>query len=543
MEKNNKFYNFSYKFICIFVLIILVLISIGAIIKTAYFKATFDYALEFSDYKYDNVFLNILFVIILAFLVFLISYLLNKIKPKIAFVLFLVGLIVFLSFAIHFILDLSLQPHADQGQIMILGNAIAHEKLIDHMSPGSYLDMFRYQYGISMYIGLVIRIFDVISNFKMTNYYIYLQILNAVYSFLILLIMWYIGYLIFDKDKKKSIYLGIVLLLFSVYLVFFNIQIYGNIVGLLFVLLAILCLVKYFENKNIVFAIFSGILISGAVEFKTNYQIIFIAMTICLGLELIQNFKTLKDKKDKILKTLAVVCFLICYFLIRLLDKGLFYRYVKDDINGGIPMITFIYMSWAPGNTLSSGWYTGDVINIYTDSGFDEEKTKEETLKRFDARINEFKENPKEFRRYLWDKLESTWLNPTFQTMWTATPGYERIDENYEKRIEENHLEYLKDLLSYDKGLYQGFERYFETISTFIFVFAIVGIIVIIKEKDIRFLVFPLSFLGGAMFHFMWETKAIYVFCYYFMILIISIIGFDKVVELIKNKISKDKVN
>ena len=45
------------------------------------------------------------------------------------------------------------------------------------------------------------------------------------------------------------------------------------------------------------------------------------------------------------------------------------------------------------------------------------------------------------------------------------------------------------------------------------------------------------------MFHFMWETKAIYVFCYYFMILIISIIGFDKVVELIKNKISKEKVN
>ena len=64
----------------------------------------------------------------------------------------------------------------------------------------------------------------------------------------------------------------------------------------------------------------------------------------------------------------------------------------------------------------------------------------------------------------------------------------------------------------------------------------------IIKRNDIERLLLIVTFIGGLVFHFvLWETKAIYVLPYYFLLLPYTAIGINKLFENIQILLSRLK--
>lgn len=210
-------------------------------------------------------------------------------------------------------------------------------------------------------------------------------------------------------------------------------------------------------------------------------------------------------------------------------------------------MITYIYMGMAEPTTLSAGWYTGDNAKLYSDNNYNNQQTTTKTYELIKNRLQYFCQNPKEFINYYSEKIGSTWLNPTFQTIWCSLPGTRyRWYEDYA-----HYLGYHEKVLSMVGGnLYNIEENYFNIYQILVFIFASIGIYKTHKNINLQMFLIPLIFFGGFLFHILWETKSIYVIPYYFLLLPYTAFGlneiFEKIIKKYKNKkilyLSKPKI-
>ena len=212
-------------------------------------------------------------------------------------------------------------------------------------------------------------------------------------------------------------------------------------------------------------------------------------------------------------------------------------------LNNGVPMISYIYMGIAPGGVYPPGWYTGDVEVIYNESGYNTEKSVQMTKPMLSERLEYLVKHPIYTISYFAEKLETTWLNPTFQVLWCSTPG-KKLDQipEYKEYIEARP--FIESMLC-GTG-FDVIERVFDAFQIIFFVSAGFGVYKFRKEEDLRFLMIPITVLGGIAFHFIWETKAIYVIQYYYILIPFVAYGLckgfeyfeeNKIVENIKNKL------
>ena len=78
--------------------------------------------------------------------------------------------------------------------------------------------------------------------------------------------------MLFKNENVQKI-LVILLAVFSLYWMFFNVHFYGNIIGLTFALASVVFVMFYLENNNLFNLLLSGILISISILLKSNYNI------------------------------------------------------------------------------------------------------------------------------------------------------------------------------------------------------------------------------------------------------------------------------
>ena len=67
-----------------------------------------------------------------------------------------------------------------------------------------------------------------------------------------------------------------------------------------------------------------------------------------------------------------------------------------------------------------------------------------------------------------------------------------------------------------------------------VFLFAGIGMLKIFKQGKIEHILLPMIFLGGFVFHTFWETKAIYVLQYYYLLLPYAAFGIFQLFEKIE---------
>ena len=513
-SKINGIINFISKYCLIIISIIIGIIGIISIFVTAYFNTTYNTATEVTYFKFSFGILEIMLTLFfLSLIVFTGKKIIIRINTKL-----LVGiiLIIMLSLFIVWINIIKLEPIDDQKRIHEMAIDMINGKIGLHFVQPMYLFLYPYQIGIVSFVSIFYKIFG--QNFLNFQY------INSIFSITNLFLLFLISKEIF-KDNGEDIekYLIILLTGFGLYFVFFNVYFYGNIVGFSFALLSIYFILKYLSNNKVFLAFLSGVFISVSIILKTNYNIFLCGIAIIVLLDLLKNWKKRK--------LLAIALFIIAYLIINFSFNICIRKIYDIKMPEGVPMINFIYMGMSDKIELYPGWYNGDTLDIYYRNNLNYESSSKEAKELIKNRIIYFLNNSSSFIEYYAKKIGSTWLNPTFQTVWVSTPGarYE-WDTKYAEYLN-NHQKVLSIVSG---NLYKIIEKYFDIYQIIIFIFGSIGIFILSRNDriEIKKLLLPIIFLGGFLFHIIWETKAIYVLQYYYLLLPFSAYGIYKISKL-----------
>ena len=81
--------RFLNKYAIIVIALIVLLIAVGSSLITAYFPATYENAIEKTNYKNDNIIINIVFVCIALSIIYFLQKIMDKIKIKYILAIFL----------------------------------------------------------------------------------------------------------------------------------------------------------------------------------------------------------------------------------------------------------------------------------------------------------------------------------------------------------------------------------------------------------------------------------------------------------------------
>lgn len=514
----EKVTNFLLKYGLICVSFIVGIIGILSIFITAYFDCTFYHPAEKTYFKYSIGIFEILAVCLIVFLIAILNKKILKKIPPLAILLAILSVCI-LVFTV-WIKAMRLNPETDQKMIHDIAIAILNNNISSFTSTAQYLFLYPFQFGLAYFVSIIYRLFG-------TNY-LYIEYINALCSVINILLIYYISKIIF-KDIKIQKILVFLLGGFSLYWMFFNVHFYGNIIGLTLALLSLLFTLLYLEKKKFYHLIFSGIFIAFSIIIKTNYNIFLCGIGLILVLDIIKNWN---------LKTLLIIpIFLVSYFSINISYNIFFHNQTNlDTTKCGVPMISYIYMGMSEPTDLSAGWYNSVTVDLFRENNYDVQKTSDASKKLIGQRLQYFLKNPTKFLGYYSEKIGSTWLNPTFQTIWCSLPGVRyRYYEEYA-----NYISYHEKALSMVGGnLAKAEEKYFDIFQILIFVFASIGIFKISKNLDLKQVIIPIIFIGGFLFHILWETKAIYVIQYYFILLPYSAYGINYITDLITSKIKQ----
>ena len=375
---------------------------------------------------------------------------------------------------------LKLKPITDQIKIHEITLDFLSGKIDFHLSDTQYLFLYPYQMGLVLFVSFLYKLLG-------TNYMI-IEYLNAICSIINFYILYLISQNLF-KDKITQKYVILLLTGFSFYWMFFNVHFYGNIIGLTFALLSVLFTLKYLEKNKFYFLLLIGILSGISILIKSNYAIFLCGIIIVLLLDMIEHWN--------IQKLFIIPIVIIGYMGINVAYHAILEKKYEIHLPDGVPMINFIYMGMTDDPNFYPGWYNGKTIELYFGNNCDTEKTSREALRLINERVTYFKNNPTQFFIFYAKKIGSTWLNPTFQTIWCSTPGMRYVwDTDYASYIT-NHKIILDMVSSYGK-LYELEENYFNIYQIVVFIFSAIGIFLLAKDQQLmlKSAILPIIFFG-----------------------------------------------
>ena len=492
------------------VAIIIGLIGILSIFITANLDTTLNFAGEKTNFIFSFGIVQILFSLLFLFILTLLT---RKIFKRIPAKYLMIPLsIVCILLFIYWIDAIQLSPEADQKKVVEVATTFVESGDIHHhLQPTQYIHHFPYQCGISYIFSLVFKLL------RSTNP-INLQYMNVIFTIINMILLFIISYLMF-KDEKTQKMLIFLFAGFSLYWMFFNVHVYGNIIGLTFALLATLFTILYIKNENPLNILFSGVFIAISILAKSNYNIFLCGIIIILLLHII--------KKWQIKTVLIIPLIVLSIFGVNTLYNTILKEKYDVKFSDGVPMSTYIYMGMQESDK-TPGWYTNIVLDLYAENYFDTEATKIKTSELIKERFSYLITHPLELISYYSQKIGSTWLNPTFQTVWCSIPGARFIwYPDYA-----HYLAFHETAVSMVAGKLYDIELiYFDMYQVIIFIFASIGIYLNIKDNDLSKVLIPIIVIGGFLFHILWETKSIYVIQYYFILLPYAAFGLVFVID------------
>lgn len=512
----SKVVKFSINALSVIVSVILLVLFFCSLIFTAKFIGI----TELIDYEVDSIALNIIFVILFCAILYFLNKVLKKVNEKI---LLIIGCVILAIVGLFWVNYIKSPVKADQKMIYVISLEFLDGDFHSLEKP-YYLFNHPLQLGILYFVAIVYKLIGYRNPLVFQN-------LNILFVIICTILLYKICNLIY-KNKNINKILLIILPMYII-LPIQSVLVYGNIVGLMFALMAIYFVFKYFDNRKIRYLILSNISIVFSIILKQNYQIFLIAIIIVLILDLLKQIR-----KEIIFSIISVIIFV---GLINPVIYSVTEIITGKKVNDGIPMSSYIAMGIYEPVDRASGWYNAEfnVESVYIENNYDSKSTNEESIDVIKNRALYFVKNPKDMIRFYADKIASTWLEPSFQTLWFSHPAeeYETVKEYFESQ------KYIKSFLTGD--ISKLIIRYLDIFEIVIFGSSFIFIIVNIKKKKIDYknIIFSLVFLGGFLFHILWETKCIYVIPFYYLLLPLAAGGLLEIFEFIDRLIHERKEN
>ncbi len=511
-EKLEKFITNVVKIIFLAIIIYLISWTIGYTCRVDIKEITY--------YEQDSIIRNVLTIIISIAICILIAYgmtncnnekkkTITKATKRIAIIIAVIWTI----FSIVWILSTQLKPRADQRYCLDAAKNIV-EKNYSDFEKGAYMDVYPDQSGIVLFMifcGIFLGKYN----------YVAIQLLNVVGLIVSYYYIYKICNIIFKERNRIEKYIIIISMFLYIQMAFYTTFVYGNIFGLMFSLIGIYYELAYFEDNKILKIIISFLCISLAIIMKANYLVTLLAM---LGLLIYEAI--FKRKYKSFLLVIGLIAF---YVVGNKLVVFSMEKITNRELSTGVPKLAWIEMGLQEGG-FASGWYNGYNKNIYLKNDCDKEKTGQAVKEDFKNTINEYSKDLNSFGNYITEKIVSQWVNPTFQCFW--------INQNRKTNID--IPKWAQDIIK-EEGSYKYLVEYMDIMQTIILFGTLFYITNDFKKIDFKKLIFAIIFIGGFLFHILWEAKCQYTITYFILLIPYSVIGYSEIIERVIKKLEYRK--
>ena len=341
---------------------------------------------------------------------------------------------------------------------------------------------------------------------------------NIFYVVLIILYLAKLHTLFFGQEKSSN-FLMLMLVLFSP--LFFHIGfLYGLLPGLCFCLLGFYHLCNFQLNDRRRSLLLAVVFLVLGVMIRKNYFIFILAIFLVECLFLFQKYQTKK--------LLSLLLILLVIPVSSFLVNGYYGLKIGSSLPKGTPNTAYVAMGLRDDADHPSlgGWWDGYNSNILSQHDFDQKKANEVAKEEIQERLTYFFKHPHYAYRFFSDKVISTWLEPTFESVWSAVPLLPKRE--YKNQLINNIV---------DEGLlYQLIYKWSLLMTLVIYGFSAFRLffVLFLKKEDgsILDLYSILFFLGGFFFHLIWETKSQYAFVYVLLLIPVAVTGFDNLQEV-----------
>lgn len=332
----------------------------------------------------------------------------------------------------------------------------------------------------------------------------YLFLLQVIMMVIANFLLWKITHLIFgNKEIDKMVILLSHLFIPSLLL---TVWVYGDIPGLLFILVSLHSYILYRKKNNIFWIFVTIVFLSLACVVRANYLVFLIMLIILELISLLQ--------KPTIYKLIIILIFPFSYISV----ENSVHRYYENKIGYEItypPQKAWIVMGLSD-NVSSPGYWDGYTSYIREWTGYDDKKTEERVNHDLAERINVLTSDLNYSQNFIYRKLQATWNEPTLQSVFVGPL------EVYEQFIKKSSLKNLYN----DGMLYSLYNQYMSIFMAVIFTSCFIWALYIFfsKPRNYNFLILiPFIYLiGGFIFHMFWEIKSRYVFPYVYLLLPIT---------------------
>lgn len=392
--------------------------------------------------------------------------------------------IIYIFFQIIWINYVKISPVADQNFAYKTAVDMYKSKAIN---PGilKYLEIYPQQLTLAFLWNII---------FKITHNIDYqtIQYINAISNGITLIMIYKITNLIGNEYKVNKKY-SIIIYMGFLTLPLLSTFVYGDELGLALAMSSIYFIMKYTNSNKTYLALISSILMAIGCMARMNNMIMIIAITIYLVLDL---FKEQFEMKRFILKLLIIFAFIIISILPSQIIKSTLIKKYELNKENKFPAIGYVYMGMVEG-TRNNGWYNDESVYIALSS-------KENMYSSLKERTIELYSKPSKVIYFYTRKITSMWAENTYASLW--------YNQSFNSSAKKTEVEELKDkkILKYELIL----KIWQKAIIINIFLSTLIVLIQNRKKINNEVLLLLLVFMGGFLFHIMWEAKSRYIIPY-----------------------------
>ncbi|WP_102410565.1 hypothetical protein [Beduinella massiliensis] len=473
------------------------------------------YLYEYTVYRWDPVWLNVLFIGAVAGMLYGLYPRLDRLPRR-----FLTALLFAFTavFGAAWVLRVRAMPAFDSLSLYSAALAFARGNLSALSDANSYFRAYPFQLGYTALLEAAARLFRedaVLWAMQLFN----VLCLLAAYAALLRLS----AHLFEDSSVRVLLLLLLAGLVQPAFLCTF---VYGTLPALALMLWALERLCAYLRDGRRAALCLSLVLIVPAVLLKYNCLIAAVAMAITLALSAAPSAAPSAARRRRAL-ALAATAMLLLPLLAQGAVVALYEARAQTDLGAGMPQVAWLAMGLSQGDGRSAGWHTASWVDTFYASGCDAQATRRASLEGIRNSLWRFAQNPARAFAFLGDKLLSQWTEPTFESIWVSeVRAHARPIPPWVRAV-------------YDGTPGRALTAFMNAFQSLIYLFGAVGLWRLRRRGTLLHLPLALTIFGGGLYHMLFEAKSMYILPYYVMLFPYAAYGLAETLLWARNKCAR----
>ena len=463
-------------------------------------------------FKKESILLNILKLacsaVVLYFVGMLSSFLTLKSRRNI---LLTIACTIAAGISFYWVMNTGTMPGADQQIVAGFADVFSDGDFYG-IQKGGYIAVYPQQLGLVTLLRLLFSVFG------RGNYLAFQLFAAAMVPVTVFAGCMVVRELSDDNARVELYYLLFAVTCFPMYA--YSSFVYGDLVSIPFVLLAIWALLSCIKRFRIWKLAGMGVSIGIAVTLRINVIIVVIAMLIVALVKFIFE----RNRRMLVMGIVIVVGSLAFQLAVR----GIYASEWGEDADA-MPPLCYIAMGLNDDNSYP-GWYNIYSMHFFATSDYDVDLANERALASIKEYVGKYKNNPEYMIDFFTRKMNAQWNAPMYQGI---------VMNN---RIVGRQSGLISDI--YYGGEVGGFLEKFTKLYQLL-VYGSIVFLLISKRKQwdqIEKYVLLIAVFGGFLFSLIWEAKTRYVFPYLLMELPYVALGINEVAARLQSRRKTDTV-